>query len=56
ADLQAALTRHWLPRAQSLIELGLQAHEQIDTPREQDRMSRVCNGEVQAVLQQFTRG
>ncbi|CAJ0773244.1 hypothetical protein [Ralstonia chuxiongensis] len=55
ADLQVALTRHWLPRAQSLIELGLQAHEQIDTPREQERMSRVCNGEVQAVLQQLTR-
>lgn len=51
ADLESALTRHWLPRAQSLIELGLQAHEQIDTPQEQDRMSRVCNGDVQAVLQ-----
>ncbi|CAJ0786094.1 hypothetical protein LMG18090_01923 [Ralstonia mannitolilytica] len=51
ADLEAALTRHWLPRAQSLIELGLQAHEQIDTPGEEARMSRVCNGEVQAVLQ-----
>ena len=54
-DLQTALTRHWLPRVQSLIELGLQAHEQIDTPREQERMSRVCNGEVQAVLQQLMR-
>jgi hypothetical protein len=39
---------------QSLIELGLQAHEQIDTPQEQERMSRVCNGEVQAVLQQLS--
>ncbi len=56
ADLEASLTRHWLPRAQSLIELGLQAHEQIDTPREQDRMSRVCNGEVQAVLQRGLPG
>jgi hypothetical protein len=56
ADLEAALTRRWLPRAQSLIELGLQAHEQIDTPREQDRMSRVCNGEVQAVLQALAHG
>jgi len=56
ADLETALTRHWLPRAQSLIELGLQAHEQIDTPREQDRMSRICNGEVQAVLQALPHG
>lgn len=55
ADLQTALSRHWLPRAQSLIELGLQAHEQIDTPQEQARISRVCNGEVQAVLQQLMR-
>lgn len=55
AELQTALMRHWLPRVQSLIELGLQAHEQIDTPQEQDRMSRVCNGEVQAVLQQLMR-
>jgi hypothetical protein len=55
ADLQTALTRHWLPRVQSLIELGLQAHEQIDTPQEQERMSRVCNGDVQAVLQQLMR-
>lgn len=55
ADLEAALTRHWLPRVQSLIELGLQAHEQIDTRQEQERMSRVCNGEVQAVLQDLSR-
>ncbi|ARU22116.1 hypothetical protein Q3O98_15020 [Ralstonia pseudosolanacearum] len=55
AELEAALSRHWLPRARSLIELGLQAHEQIDTPQEQDRMSRVCNGDVQAVLQQLSR-
>ncbi|MCO5397198.1 hypothetical protein [Ralstonia soli] len=54
-DLQTALTRHWLPRVQSLIELGLQAHEQIDTQQEQERMSRVCNGDVQAVLQQLMR-
>ena len=55
AELETQLTRHWLPRARSLIQLGLQAHEQIDTPQEQDRMSRVCNGEVQAVLQQLVR-
>ncbi|WP_296228235.1 hypothetical protein [Ralstonia sp. UBA689] len=55
ADLQTALARHWLPRVQSLIELGLQTHEQIDTPQEQDRISRVCNGEVQAVLLQLSR-
>jgi len=54
ASLEDELSRHWLPRVQSLIELGLQAHEQIDTPQEQERMSRVCNGEVQAVLQQLS--
>lgn len=55
ADLETQLSRHWVPRVQSLIELGLQAHEQIDTPQEQDRMSNVCHGDVQAVLQQLTR-
>lgn len=50
-DLQAVLVRHWLPRTQSLIKLGLQACEQIDTVRKRGRMGRVRNGEMQVVPQ-----